>query len=550
MKPAGNSIRWWRIAIWLIAILTVGGLAWSIRTKTSYGSVCVKCLQRMHGLEVKCCGIPISNEQKLERFRPAPEGGGGFILGSMPSVDPKNYADIAGYPCAHSFKRTGFCRYSSRGVGCGHFGEGIAFRPRLEVLEIILRTFSRIPDRDLGKGSLAVLDRIFPPDAMVKEAGKLSYDFTGTVKNLETMVLLLSIVETPDEWRRALDHFENGFQGEAPLIYDESFIESRSHSADPLVRRGCAAVTAKQQTSPSLEHLASMLTDEDEVLSQSAGDKVFQDRQFALFGKLFRRRPPDRDRIEAMTNYSDADFVKLLELDDPVVDEVCFQTIANGQRFTLLDQVVKQLNHRDSDAGRAAASRLIKGPSLGFYDNALRDPWESFHVFDGPLEKAMERVRQGYSRSSYLESLLKSMKALAVTHEPAHWPLVKHAYEQSADDGVDGFYIAFMAKAMMELDPNRTEKYLIDELGRIGRHRSLAALAAMGYLALPEFKDAITGFIAKESIVSTGNSGSTRDSFPDGKPKKTKEYALHRCQGIQNWQLLRDANGTYYIKKL
>lgn len=293
-----------------------------------------------------------------------------------------------------------------------------------------------------------------------------------------------------------------------------------------------------------------MLTDADEVLSKSVGDKVFEDRQFSLFGKLFRRRPPDRDRIEEMSTYSDDDFLKLIEQDDPVVDDICFQAIAKGHRLTLLDQVVERLNHRDSNAGRAAVTRLIKGPALGFADNAHRDPWESFHAFDGPLEKAMERVNQGYSRSSYLESLLKSIKALAVTQEPSHWPLVKRAYEQSADDGVDGFYMAMMAKAMMELDPTRTESYLIDELGKNGHRRSLAALAGMGYLASPKFKDAITAFIAKEPEVSTGNSNPTRDNFPDGKPKKTKEYALHRCQGIQNWQFLRDANGTYYIKKM
>lgn len=244
MKLAGKSIRWWRIAIWLLIVLALSGLVWPTRTKTSYGAVCAKCLQRMHGLEVKFGGILISNEQKMEKFHPSPDGGGGFTLGSMPAVDPKFYADITGHPCAHSFKRTGFCRSSGRGVGCGHFSEGTAFRPRLETLDVILRTFSRIPDRDLGAASLNVLDQIFPPNATAQEAHKLSYDFEGTVKNLETMTLLLSIVETPDEWRTALEHFENGFQGKAPLISDGAFIEARSHSVDPLVRRGCAAVAA------------------------------------------------------------------------------------------------------------------------------------------------------------------------------------------------------------------------------------------------------------------------------------------------------------------
>ena len=90
----------------------------------------------------------------------------------------------------------------------------------------------------------------------------------------------------------------------------------------------------------------------------------------------------------------------------------------------------------------------------------------------------------------------------------------------------------------------RTENYLIEELGKNGRHRSLAALAGIGYLASPKFKDVTTGFIAEEPEVST------RDNFPDGRPRKTKEYAPYRCRGIQNRQLLRDANGTFYIKEM
>lgn len=538
-----------RTVIWLLAILAVGWLVWQNRTRTSYSAVCARCLQRMHGLEVKCGGISISDEQELERYRPLPDGGGGFILGSMPAVDPKDFEDITGHPCAHNFKRTGFCRYTNRGVGCGQFGEGIAFRPRLEPLEAIFRTFDRIPDRDLGKASLAVLDQIFPPNATVQEAHKLSYDFEGTVKNLETITLLLSIVETPDEWWTALEHFESGFQGEAPMISDAAFIELRSHSVDPLVRRGCAAVAFRKQTSPSPEHLATMLTDEDDVLSKSVGDKVFVEHQFALFGKLFRRWPPDTDHIEAISKFSDSDFVKLFEQDDPVVDDVCFQAITKGQRLALLDKVVERLNHRDSNAGREAAVRLIKGPALGFADNALRDPWKSFHAFNGPLEKAIERVKQGYSPSSDLESLLDSMKALAATHQPAHWPLVKRAYEQSADDGVDGFYMAIMAKAMMELDPTRTENYLIDELGRNECRRSMAALSGMGYLASPKFTNAISEFIANPSNAPAVNRYPFGDYYKDGKPKETMDYALHRCRGIQNWRLVRDTNGKYVVNR-
>jgi hypothetical protein len=306
MKPAVKGIRWSRIAIWFFAILAFGWLVWQNRTRTSYGAVCALCLLGAHGLELK---------------------GGGV-------------------------------------VGCGQFAEGRAFRLRLEVLDAALRTFERIPERELGKAALAILDRIFPADATVREANRLSGDFKVSVRKPEAMTLLLSVVETPAEWRMALDHFEGGFQGDAPMISDAGFIESRARSADALVRRGCVAVISRTDTTASSELLAALLDDPDDGVSREAGDKVFYSNQFALFAKLFRRQRPDSHRLETMAKYSDSDFGKLLALDDPVVGDVCFEAIGKGRRLSLPDQVVSRLNHRDSEAGRKAVERLIRGPGL------------------------------------------------------------------------------------------------------------------------------------------------------------------------------------------
>lgn len=468
-----------------------------------------------------------------------------MLLGSMPQVDPKAYADITGQACTHVFKKTGFCRYRNGGVGCGSFGEGMAFRPRLEILEVIFRTYGRIPDGELGKASLAALDRIFPPDATVQEAGKLSYDFEGTAKNLNTMSLLLSVVETAEEWRSGVDYFEKGFQGEVPLISDPMFLESRAHSTDPLVRRGFAAIVSHSASPPSPEHVATMLADPDEVLSKAAGDQVFQKKEFSQFGNLFRRRPPDVDRIEAMSEYTDADLATLLALDDPVVDDVCFSAIAKGQRLPLLDPVVERLNHRGSNAGRKCVAQLLRGPTLGYGTQKSEDPREACDKFGGSLEEAIERVRAGYSSSSYFGTLIESMKLLAGTHDPAHWPIVKRAYEQSADGDTGEFWMAIMAKAMMELDPDRTRDFLINELGTGKRQRSMSALAGMGYLALPEFKDVISGFIARKGTDPYPGSYSTHD----GERGNTVAYALHRCTGIQNWRLRLDDTGKFFVER-
>ena len=343
MKPTRAPFRWSRIVIWLLAILAVGWLVWENRTRTSYGAVCARCLQRVHGLEVKCGGLTISNEQKLEKFRPDPEGGGGFILGTMPAVDPKIYTDITGHPCDHSFKRTGFCRYSGRGVGCGKSSEGTAF---------------------------------------------------------------------------------------------------------------------------------------------------------------------------------------------------------------LLDQLVERLNHRDSDAGRKAVARLLEGPILGSSDTYPQDPWESSNAFVGSREQAVDRVRHGYSRSSDFGSLLGSMKALAVAHNRGHWQIAKRAYEMAVDGGISEFHCAIMAKSLMEIDPKRTVPFLMDELKKEDHRRLVTALAGMGLIASLVFTESIESFQKKPPEAAKENPYPPKYYFENGEPAKVLRYALHRCRRIQDWKLLRNETGKYFIKRI
>lgn len=481
----------------------------------------------------------MSDKLAMEKFRPRAGGGNSLLLGSMPAVDPTIYQKITGHPCSHDFKRTGFCRFGRGVIGCGHFGAGTAFRPRLEVLEVIFRTYGRIPDQELAKASLATLDRIFPPTVATQEAHKIAYDFEGAVKNLNTVSLLLSVVETPEEWRATTSHFENGFQGDPPFIFDPEFIRKRMESKDPLVRQGCVAAASVLKIPPDDAMLSMMLDDSDQNVSREAGDKIFYSSRLELFGKLFKRHKPDSYRIEQMASYSGTDLTKLLALDVPELDDVCFEALVKGQRLEFLDQVVARLNHRNSASARNTALRLIEGPRLGSGTDTPADPWEWMKSLDGSLEEAVARVRNGDSGDFWL--LLKSMKTLAATRDRLHWSIAKRAYEQAISDGTSEFHMAIMAKALMEIDPDQTRAYLLNEIKGEKSHRLLSALAGMGLIASPDFKDAVIQFIA--------NPYPPKYYFEKGEPKRIAGYALHRCSGIQDWKLIRDKDGIYSIQR-
>lgn len=470
-----------------------------------------------------------------------------MLLGSMPAVDPAIYQKFTGHPCAHDFKRTGFCRFGRGAIGCGHFGEGMAVRPRLEVLEVIFRTYGRVPDQELAKASLATLDRIFPPTSTTQEAHKIAYDFKGAAKNLGTMSLVLSVVETPAEWRAATSHFENGFQGDPPFITDPEFIRRRMESKDPLVRQGCVAAASVLKIPPDDAMLSTMLEDSDQNVSREAGDKIFHSSRLELFGKLFKRHKPDSYRIEQMANYSDADLMKLLAQDVPELDDVCFEALVKGQRLGFLDQVVARLNHRDSATARNTALRLIEGPRLGTGADCPADPWEWIEPLDGSHDDAVAHVKKGDSGGFWL--LLKSLKTLAATRDRLHWNIAKRAYEQAVSDGTNEFHMAIMAKALMEIDPDRTRVYLLNEIRGEKSHRLLSALAGMGLIASPDFKEAIVQFIANPPAASAGNPYPPKYYFEKGEPKRIAGYALHRCSRIQDWKLTRGKDGIYSIKR-
>ena len=109
----------------LLAILAILLLGDYSRSKLSYSSTCMRCLQEARGVEKSILGITYSHDEKEH-----PSERGGFISYTdgtrISPIDPKVYQKIAGRPCEHIFVRTGICHYRSRSVGCGRFGGGAA----------------------------------------------------------------------------------------------------------------------------------------------------------------------------------------------------------------------------------------------------------------------------------------------------------------------------------------------------------------------------------------------------------------------------------------
>lgn len=212
---------------------------------------------------------------------------------------------------------------------------------------------------------------------------------------------------------------------------------------------------------------------------------------------------------------------------------------------------VEQLNHRDSVKGREAIAQVISGP------NPLDgggDPWDRVEPLKLPVWELKEYVCIGTAskvRDPRKWQFLNAIKSLALTRDSQLWNFLNSAYLREVEDGVNETCGAIMAKAMMELDVSRTEKFLLDELKGENYRRLAAALAGVGLIASPVFADAVAEFRDHPPKASAGNPYPPDYIFRMKNPAYSRfiDYAFHRCRGVQNWALLRDEAGKYYIKR-
>jgi hypothetical protein len=114
--------------------------------------------------------------------------------------------------------------------------------------------------------------------------------------------------------------------------------------------------------------------------------------------------------------------------------------------------------------------------------------------------------------------------------------------------GINETYAAVTAKALTELNPSRTEKFLLEELKGENHHRLTTALAGMGLIASPAFAQAVADFRDHPPQASPGNPYPPDYIFKNPASSQYLDYALHRCRGFQRWTLQQDENGKYFIK--
>jgi hypothetical protein len=531
-----------------VAVFLVILFAWSTRTVVDYSATCARCLQHVRGTDIFILGIRVSHKERAVQ-----QHGGLMSVDAfgprIPSVDSSAYEKIFGHPCQHLFKRGGFGRQTLGLVADGYYPEGVAFSPRTDAIEALYRLHARVDDQPLAQSTYAVIDRLFPSDTPIASALELRREFNNPTSKLATATSILNVIGSETEWKTALEFFNRDFTGAAPFITDAKFLTLRLKSSDAVLRRGCAVILS---TTPALDDpqlLAAMIDDPDEQVAENAAGAIIGRRHFELFGKVFRMSKPLSYRRELPQSFQDAEIVQLFKQDDPVVDDFCFEAIAAGQRLQMLDAVLEQLNRRDSETAKKTIAQLISGPNPL---DGEGDPWERIEPLKLSVGELKEYVSIGTAskiRDPRKWQFLNAIKSLALTRDPRLWDFVNHAYLREVEDGVNETYGAIMAKAMMELDASQTEKFLLAELNGENYRRLSAALAGMGLIASPVFADAVKEFRDHPPKSSAGNLYPPDYIFKNPAYSRFIDYALHRCRGIQNWSLLRDETGKYYVKR-
>ena len=512
-----------------------------------YGATCTRCLQRQKGLETWLLGARVWHTEKL-----APPLWVGYDPDDppLPAVAPKIYEEIFGQPCDHLFKREGFGReqhsFLMSSIGCGQYPDGIAFSPRANFIEALYRLHKRVKNPPFARATYAVLDQLFPPNTSITAALDLHHEAMWPTSYLAQATAILNLIDSEAEWKTALDFFNNSFNGPAPFISDAEFLNQRLTSSDPVLRRGSAQMLADTPTLDDAKSLAKMLDSPDPTVRDQAAGAIIYRRHFDLFGKMLQRGL--RGVPQA---YSDAEIVKLLELDDPMVDDKCFETIATDQRIQFLDAILERLNRRNSEAARKAIAQLLAGPNPL---SAGGDLWEKTESLQLPVAELKDYVLAGIisqPKSSLARKgkFLNAFKALALSRDPGLWDFLNNAYVREAQAGINEPCTDFMLRAMMEVDASRTENFLLTELKGEDYRRQTAALAGIGLIASPVFTDALIEFRDHPPKASPGNPYPPADMFKNPAYSTFIDFALHRCRRISAWTLERNEGGKYSIKR-
>jgi hypothetical protein len=550
----------------LLAILLVVLLFKSSRTTLSYSATCLACLQEVGGVEKSVLGITYSHMEKQRRRER-----GGFISYTdgirIAPIDPRVYQEIAGHPCKHTFVRTGFCRYRSGSIGCGHFG-GQRHEFRKELMVNLYRGYVRVPDQSLARETLAMIDRFYPISPAKNPAStglrppiEVSFQ-VDSLPNEPLSILYrgLAMISNAAEWRQVLDAANAG-DGSLKLLVDPVIMARRLDNPDPGIRRQVIDQLAALKDPGAWATIAGCLKDPD-TREHAARTIVFAG-QLQYFEAVFQADEETRARKHykeddpvgytpeifdhLIVKYSAEEIRSLFVQRSPYLDQLGFAAIRRQQRFEFLEEVLAFLNERPSPFAVRAIESLLQGPTpfevgMRFSDLPRLDPWTKL--------VAQTNMNPVESLTNYTElgkiTILKNQRIvrLGLQKDPAKWGELRDLYIDSIPQLGGEETTAAIAQAMAESDRARTLDFLLSQLDLdfSRKEQTVAAIAGLGAIADASSLVPLLAFSGKN--IADGMSIYGHSSY-----KPFIDYALHRCRGIHRWRLVKGSGSNYRIEK-
>lgn len=551
--------KWWsivlRVLVWGGLAAVVGQIVISTKQSLSYSSVCTRCLATRSGVERSFLGIPYEDKHQGILFR--------YATAEKPHLAKFSegrqtiYEQIHGKTCEHDFVRMGRCRYRAGSIGCNLFGSE-EVSSRNEVVLGAFKAFERIGDKELAAASCQLIEREFPLKIPPRTGGQnLIKDSEEERERYRRMILLgelLGLVRNREDWATVLDFGKGGFQGDPPLLKDLVGLTERLRSDDPTVRRAAASALAGEP-STSAELMEEMLRHDDKKVVEIAGRSVFFGKRFPLFGSLLRALSLDDYQRKNMGGYGREEFEALFSMNDPLVDAVCADAIAKGDRFEILEMALAAMNRHPSEAGFQTIKRLLRG-SDPFFENQDRDSdemWNGIKTIHAPIAELRESMMTDVGPNRRLRSkynFMSAIKSVGATGDASQWSFLRDAYLKAIAGNTAEWWLACMGKAMHELDAPATEIFLIAEIKGADYERLSAAFSSMGLIASRNFEKPLDEFVAHPPKLSSNGVNPPRYYFFEvGYGARFLKYALHRCHGIPTWKLVKNAEARYVIEK-
>ena len=523
------------------------------RTGTSYTAICARCLQHVHGMEKSVFGFRYSKKEV-----PTQASGGLMspdVFGSpIAAIDPQLYQEIVGTPCKHAFKRGGFCRYSGGMVGCGSYGEGQQYEYRNALVETLYRAYLRIPDKAIARENFELIDQLLPigPPGS-RERPVFQHPYEAEARPNEPLSILLrgvGLVDTADEWRKALDAVRAGGRP-LDLLQDHAIVSSRLGHPDLHVRLQAIDELAMKNSPEAWTAVGTCLL--DPLTRKHASERIIMARYIPLFDAVLESysvaRKGDAIRQDAVDlpevfryviGLLKADEIRtLFQQQRAGADRIFLAAVREQYQFEFLDELIDLLNRRPSRAALDTIQHLLKGPypfkaAPTLDGKSAKDPW-AFLVAN-PNLKPFGGTRGGKEMCRIQQEVV----ALGIRREAANWSRLHDLYQSWIAKGGAEWWAAGFAQAMAEADRPRTLKFLEAELDPHGGMIITAALGGLGVIADAAMLPAIQEFKDR-----TKNFGFQTNSYY----REFFDYALYQCQGIHRWRLLQKPDRSYVIEK-